>query len=167
MSVLVRLVEPGHHLGEHQVRQDPLRRSPFRPGPVRSRSDLATVRAQRPADRCDPEPRPVLGDETADPRRGGSHSRTKKVVAAWRISIVLSSSAFFRFSSRICAADSDGTPGAAPASTACRIHFRSVSAFIPNRPDTAVIAAHSEAYHRHDHEPDEPPGPSSRPTCLA
>jgi len=28
---------------------------------------------------------------------------------------------------------------------ACRIHFRNVSTFIPNRPDTAVIAAHSES----------------------
>ena len=37
-----------------------------------------------------------------------------------------------------------GTPGASPESTAaCRIQVRSVSAFIPNRPDTEVIAAHS------------------------
>ena len=57
-----------------------------------------------------------------------------------------SSSAFFRFSSRISRAAAVVVPSAWPASTsACRIHFRSVSGFIPNRPATALIASYSEA----------------------
>ena len=60
--------------------------------------------------------------------------------------MVCSSSAFFRFSSRISLADSDVTPGACPASTsACRTHLRSASVLIPNRPATARIAANSES----------------------
>ena len=49
-----------------------------------------------------PDPSLVLGDEGADHRRRGSLSRTKEFVAALRTSMVCcSSSAFFRFGSRI------------------------------------------------------------------
>jgi hypothetical protein len=86
----------------------------------------------------------VPSDELADQRGSGSLSRVKKAVAAFRISIVRSNSAFLRFNARISIASPLVTPGRWPASTsACRNHFRSVSAFIPSRPDTALIAAHS------------------------
>jgi hypothetical protein len=49
-------------------------------------------------------------------------------------------------SSRSSAADSVGNPGASPASlSAWRTRLRSVSALIPNRAETAVIAAYSES----------------------
>ncbi len=58
--------------------------------------------------------------------------------------MVCSSSAFLRFNSRICRADSVVTPSASPASTAAlRTHLRRVSVVIPNRAETAFIAAHS------------------------
>ena len=58
--------------------------------------------------------------------------------------MVCSSSALRRFNARICAAASLVTPSRCPSSTCClRIQFRNVSAFIPSRLDTAVIAAHS------------------------
>ena len=67
----------------------------------------------------------------------------EKLAAALRISMVCSSSRFFRRSSRISADSALVTPGALPPSTsACRIHLRSVSALIPSRPETALIAAH-------------------------
>ena len=54
--------------------------------------------------------------------------RLRKEIAELRMQRVCSSSAFFRLSSRICAAASEDTPGASPASTAaCRIHLRNVS----------------------------------------
>ena len=55
-------------------------------------------------------------------------------MAAFKISTVCSSSAFFRFSSRISRAAAVVVPSTWPASTsACRTHFRIVSALIPNR----------------------------------
>jgi len=58
----------------------------------------------------------VLGDEPADHRCRGSLSRTKKLVAALRISIVCSSSALRRLSSRISRADAVVTPLRSPVS---------------------------------------------------
>ena len=112
------------------------------------RGDRHGVLGEHAADRSDPETVPVGGDELADRsgqrRLRGSLSRTKKDVAALRISIVCSSSALRRFNARISAAASEETPSRSPSSTCCwRIQLRSVSAFIPNRLDTAVIAAHS------------------------
>jgi hypothetical protein len=73
-------------------------------------------------------------------------SRAKKRVASVRIAIVRSSSDTFRRSARTSAASAVLTPGFAPSSTsACRSHLRSVSAVIPSRPATAVIAANSDA----------------------
>ena len=58
--------------------------------------------------------------------------------------MVCSSSALRRLSALISAAASLVTPSRAPPSTCClRIQLRSVSAFIPSRVGTAVIAAHS------------------------
>ena len=59
---------------------------------------------------------------------------------------VCSSSAFFRFSSRISRDAAVGVPSTWPASTsAWRIHFRSVSGFIPSLAAMALIASYSEA----------------------
>lgn len=59
--------------------------------------------------------------------------------------MVCSSSAFFRFSPRICRAASLETPSEEPSSiSACRTHLRNVSVVIPNRFDTVRIASHSE-----------------------
>jgi hypothetical protein len=96
------------------------------------------------ADRSDPETALVLGDERADRtgqrRLRGSLSRTKKDLAALSISIVCSGVS----TPRISAAASLVTPSRCPSSTCClRIQFRNVSAFIPNRLNTAVIVAHS------------------------
>src|SRR5258708_1063192 len=61
--------------------------------------------------------------------------------------MVCSSSRFFHRSSRISADTVLVTPAAVPSSTAAwRIHLRSVSALIPSRPATAVIAAYSDGY---------------------
>jgi len=61
--------------------------------------------------------------------------------------MVCSSSRFFLLSSRISADSLLVTPGACPSSTAAwRSHLRSVSALIPKRPATAVIAAYSDGY---------------------
>jgi hypothetical protein len=58
--------------------------------------------------------------------------------------MVCSSSRFFLFSSRICADSAVLVPGVFPSSTsAWRSHCRSVSAAIPSRPATALIAANS------------------------
>ena len=58
---------------------------------------------------------------------------------------VCSSSRFLRRSSRISLAASLDTPGAWPSSiSAWRTHLRSVSAVIPSRLATAVIAAYSD-----------------------
>ncbi len=59
--------------------------------------------------------------------------------------MVRSSSPTLRLSSRTSLDDSVVTPGAPPSSTAARrIHLRSVSALIPSRPATALIAAYSD-----------------------
>src|SRR5258708_22278483 len=101
--------------------------------------------AQRAADRHDPETIAVGVDELADHRCSGSCSRAKKADAARRISMVRSSSPTLRLSSRTSLDDSVVTPGAPPSSTAApRIHLRSVSALIPTRPATALIAAYSD-----------------------
>jgi hypothetical protein len=133
--VLTGLVVAGQHLGDRGVPQRPLGRRPdSRPGVVASRSDLAALRGQRTADRSDPEPSLVLGDEPADPRDRGSHSRAEKLVAALKISTVRSS--------RRSSASSHGShaptrrhPSALPASIAAwRTQRRNVSSVIPNRP---------------------------------
>ena len=67
------------------------------PGVERSRGDLAPMLGEHAADRSDPEPSTMLGDERTDQRCRGSLSRTKKVVAALRISMVCSNSAILRF----------------------------------------------------------------------
>src|SRR5258708_15519807 len=60
-------------------------------------------------------------------------------------SMVRSSLPTLRLSSRTSLDDSVVTPGAWPSSTAAwRIHLRSVSALIPSRPATALIAAYSD-----------------------
>jgi hypothetical protein len=102
------------------------------------------VHRQRTADRHDPELFFLLINEMADKLCRGSHCRAKKLVAALSISMVCSSSRFLRFRSRICADSAVLVPGVFPTSTsACRIHFRSVSGVIPSRPATSVIAAYS------------------------
>jgi hypothetical protein len=58
---------------------------------VRPWGDLDAVARERPADRSDPVGASVLRDELADHRDRGSLSRAKKVVAAFKISIVRSS----------------------------------------------------------------------------
>lgn len=68
-------------------------------------------------DRCDPETLAVLGNEFADQRYSGSHSRAQKLLATLSTSIVRSSSAHVRLSSRISRADSVDSSGACPAST--------------------------------------------------
>ena len=99
-AVLVGLVVAGQDLGDRHVPQGPLRRLARLPGVERSRGDLAAVLAEHPADRNDPEPSAMLGNERTDQRCRGSLARTKKLVAAFRISIVSSSSRFFFRSSR-------------------------------------------------------------------
>ena len=69
----------------------------------------------------------------------------EELAAAGKIPIVRSSSLTLRLSARISLEASVVTPGAWPSSTAAwRIHLRSVSALIPSRPATAVIAAYSD-----------------------
>ena len=113
-AVLVRLVEAGQHLGDHRVPQRPRRRGPRQPGVECSRGDRTAVLGEHAADRSDPEPSTLLGDERTDQRRRGSLSRAKKLVAALRISTVSSSSRFLRLSSRFSRAMSVGTPVADP-----------------------------------------------------
>ena len=87
------------------------------PSPVqfresRQRGKQASSDREHAADRSDPETVPVAGDELADRtgqrRLRGSLSRTKKLVAAFRISIVCSSSALRRLRARISAAAAEG-----------------------------------------------------------
>ena len=141
----VGFVEAGQDLGDRGIPQRPFRRRRRTVRPVGARGDLHAVHGQRPADRYDPELFAVLVDEFADQRRSGSHSRAKKLVAALSISIVYSSSWLLRRSSRSSRLFSFDTPATSPASTsACRTHWRSVSALIPSRAEIAFIAAHSE-----------------------
>lgn len=105
-AVLVGFVVAGQDLGDRGVPQGPLRGRTSSPRVERARGDLEAVLGEHTADRSDPEPVPVVGDEATDLSRGqrcerGSLSRTKKDVAAFKISIVCSSSAFLRLSSRI------------------------------------------------------------------
>ena len=59
--------------------------------------------------------------------------------------MVRSSSETFRRSTRISAASAVVSPGAFPSSTSTwRSHLRSVSALIPSRDATALIAAHCD-----------------------
>ncbi len=95
-AALVGFVVAGEDLGDRGVPQGPLRGRARSPRVEGSRGDLDVVLGEHAADRSDPEPVGVLGDELADQRRRGSVSRTKKDVAAFRISMVCSSSAFFR-----------------------------------------------------------------------
>jgi hypothetical protein len=97
--------------------------APWSPQPTRrpTQGDLDALLAEHAADRSDPETVPVLGDELAD-RIGqrwlrGSLSRTKKDVAALRISMVCSNSALRRLSDRISAAAPLETPSPLPSST--------------------------------------------------
>jgi hypothetical protein len=78
----------------------------------RPRGDREAEPGQGTAARHDPETTPVDVDELADQRCSGSHSRAKKADAAFRISIVRSSSPTLRFSSRTSFADSVLTPAA-------------------------------------------------------
>ena len=123
-AVLVGFVVAGQHLGDGGVPQGPLRGRPHRPRMEGSRGDRHTVLREHAADRSDPETVPVASDERTDlrcaqRRERGSLSRTKKDVAAFRISIVCSSSALRRFNARISAAASLETPSRCPSST-CR-----------------------------------------------
>ena len=111
-ALRVGLVVAGQDLGDHHVPQSSRRQRSFDPGIERSRGDPAAVLRQHATDRSDPEPSPVLGDERTDQRCRGSLSRTKKDVAAFRISTVCSSSAFLRFSSRISRAAAVVVPSA-------------------------------------------------------
>src|ERR1035441_10534621 len=88
----VRLEELREHPGDQGVTQGaPGGRAGF-PRPAGSRGDLDAMPGQRTADRHDPEPPPVAVDEVADQGSSGSYSRAKKAEAAFRISIVRSSS---------------------------------------------------------------------------
>jgi hypothetical protein len=83
-------------------------------------------------------------------RRGGSSSRTKKLVAALGISTVRSSSAIFRFNYRISRA-AELAPGASPASTsAFRTHLRNVSGPTPTRPAIVESPATPSRNPEHD-----------------
>ena len=91
---------------------------------------------QHRTDRSDPEPSPMPGDELTHQRCCGSLTRTKKLVAALRISMVRSNSAFLRFSSHTSRAAIVVTPSASPASTsAWRSQLNAVSG-IPSRADS-------------------------------
>ena len=156
-------------LRDRDVPQGPLRRGPFHPGMKCSRGDLHTVRRQRPADRCDPEPFPMFSDERADPTPPrplrGAHSRTKKEVAALRMQMVCSSSATLRFSTHgppsptpplqaVARATGPVLHPPDPLTQRLRVH--------PRRPATALIAAHSESFnHPGAPTPNEPPSPAS------
>jgi len=97
--------------------------------------------------RSDSEPSPVLGDQLTDHRRRGTLSRTKKLVAAFRISTVCSSSPFLRFSSRISRADSVVPPGMISDQTnrlRCRACVRWVDAGDCLRPSSRRPWAHLE-----------------------
>ena len=131
-------------VASHSARFDGARPDP---GVERSRGDRHAVLGQHAADRSDPETVPVLSDERAD----------RLVSAVARVALP--------HEERRCRLeDFDGLlelgvaalecpdlrsrtrrdPVAVAASTCrWRIQLRSVSAFIPSRLDTAVIAAHS------------------------
>lgn len=99
-AVFVGLVVAGQDLGDRHIPQGTLGGLPGQPGVERSRGDLAAMLGAHPADRNDPEPSAMPGNERTDQRRRGSLSRAKKVVAALRISMFSSSSRFFLRSSR-------------------------------------------------------------------
>ncbi|QHE73953.1 hypothetical protein GFS60_07628 (plasmid) [Rhodococcus sp. WAY2] len=148
-TVLVPLdVVGGQHRGDGGVPQWPFRQRPAAPGVEGSRGDRAPVLGEHPADRYDPELIAVFGDEPADHLRGGSHSRAKKDVADFNISMVFSSSAFFRRKARssASASDADAAGVPPPAASALRTHTRTVSVFSDIRSAIVRIASYSEAY---------------------
>ncbi len=95
---------------------------------ARRRGDRGAVLAQHAADRLDPEHIAVLIDERGQNFGGRSSSAAKKAEAALRSSFARRSSAFSFFSSRISASSWVVYPvRAAPSTSACRTHLRSVS----------------------------------------
>lgn len=120
-AVLIRGLIAGQDLADHRIPQCPFRRRSLLPGVERRRSDLPAMLRQHPTDRNNPEPRPMLGNELTHHRHCGSFSRTKKLVASFRISMVRFSSAFLPFNSRISRAAIIVTPSRSPASpSTCR-----------------------------------------------
>ena len=100
-SILVGFVVAGQDLGDGGIPQAALGRSAPQVGVIGPRGDRTTVLGKHAADRSDPEGGSMLGNESTDHRCRGSLSRAKKVVAAFKMATVCSSSAFLRLSSRI------------------------------------------------------------------
>jgi hypothetical protein len=91
------------------------------------------VLGEHAADRLDPEPLFMVGDELNYQGSRGSSSRAKKLDAASRISFARSSSRSSRSSSLILAASDVVVPGVRPVSmSACLHQPRSVSALAYN-----------------------------------
>src|SRR4051794_38441655 len=101
----------------------------------------------------------VLGDEPGHRFSGRSSSAAKKAEAAFKMAFARRSSAFSRFNRLISAESSDVTPGLAPASTsACRHHFRTVSAVpTPSSSGPEPSRPSPTRAHRGSHPPSEPP----------
>src|SRR5690606_24739299 len=137
----------GQHRGDGGIPQGALRQRARQPGVKGSRGDRGAVLGEHAADRYDPELIAMFGDETADHLRGGSHSPAKKDVAALSISMVFSSSAFFRRNARnsTSASDADAAWVPSPAASALRTHTRTVSVFSDIRSAIVRIASYSEA----------------------
>ena len=74
---LVGLVVAGQDLGDDDVPQVSLRRRPAGPCKEGSRGDLAAMLTQHAADRRDPDPSTMLGDESTDDRCCGPTLRTR------------------------------------------------------------------------------------------
>src|SRR5688572_5199409 len=147
VDLLVLPPNPTNVIGEDLVLAHALR-SPLRiplPRPllvVHGRGDRRDI-----ANRLDPELRPVLLDE-ADHHlcRRSSSALAKYAEASRRISLARRNSKFSRSSCLRRSRSSLVSPGRWPASrSACRTHFRSVSALQPIFSATELIAAHCES----------------------
>ena len=76
-AVFVGFVVAGEDFGQGGVAQGPFRGRTSSPGVEGSRGDLVSVCGEHSADRSDPEPVPVVGDELADQRCRGTSLRTR------------------------------------------------------------------------------------------
>ena len=135
------LVHPADLDQDQLVPPCPRRRWTVPGGVVGARGDLAAVLGQHSADRLDPEPDAVFGDEPDYHGNRGSSSRAKKLEAASRISLARLTSRSSASSFLILAASVDVVPGSRPASTwDCLTQLRSVSGTTPTRGPICLTA---------------------------
>ena len=110
-------------------------------GVLGARGDLAAMLGQHSADRLNPEPDVVFGDEPNYHGNRGSSARAKKLEAASRISLARLTSRSSASSFLILAASVDVVPGSRPVSTwDCLTQLRSVSGTTPTRGPTRLTA---------------------------